>query len=238
VKSLRASAVVLKRTPEQDAAWVRQVEAAKGRLRQRQGAVDATVVAGPDPAVEGSEPTEMVAPGAIEAGPRSLAMAEAAVEVMTARIGSASGQETAPATGSRPQQDPSVQPAGTVEGGAVEPLTGAPEEEAPAPGAPTVEAWVPEPSLVEAPTPEAPAVEGPVPLGVRAPMTVDLTLDNTPLDKGKQVMGVEGARPRIRPVPRRPLERRELRARPVLPWDRETPRPGRRRHGPTSPRWR
>jgi hypothetical protein len=61
-----------------------------------------------------------------------------------------------------------------VEGGAVEPLTGAPEEEAPAS--------------------EAPAVEGPVPLGGRAPMTVDLTLDNTPLDKGKQVMGVEGGK--------------------------------------------
>jgi hypothetical protein len=32
VKSLRASAVVLNWTAEQDAAWVRQVEAAKGRL--------------------------------------------------------------------------------------------------------------------------------------------------------------------------------------------------------------
>jgi hypothetical protein len=32
VKSLWASAIVLKRTSEQDAAWVRQVEAAKGRL--------------------------------------------------------------------------------------------------------------------------------------------------------------------------------------------------------------
>jgi hypothetical protein len=69
-----------------------------------------------------------------------------------------------------------------VEGGAVEPLTGALEEEAPAPGAPTV----------EAPALEAPVVEGPVPLGGRAPMTVDLTLNDTPLDKGKQVMGVEG----------------------------------------------
>jgi hypothetical protein len=79
-----------------------------------------------------------------------------------------------------------------VEGEAVEPLTGAPEEEVPASGAPTVEARVAEPSLVEAPAPEAPAVEGPVPLGGWAPMTVDLTLDDTPLDKGKQVMGVEG----------------------------------------------
>jgi hypothetical protein len=149
-----------------------------------------------------------------------------------------SGQEAALERGSRPQQDPSVEPTGTVEGGAVEPLTGAPEEEVPAPGAPTVEARVPELSSIEVPALEAPAVEGPVPLGGRAPMTVDLTLDDTPLDKGKQVMGVEGARPRIRPVPRRPLERRKLRARPVLPRDRETPRPSRRRHGPTSPRWR
>jgi hypothetical protein len=152
---------------------------------------------------------EMVAPDAVEAGPRSLATAEAAVEVMTGEapvrgaeragadvtmeeVASASGQEAALARGSRPQQDPSAEPAGMVEGGAVEPLTGAPEEEAPAPGTPTVEAPVPEPSSVEAPTPEAPAIEGPVPLGGRAPMTVDLTLDDTPLDKGKQVMGVEG----------------------------------------------
>jgi hypothetical protein len=83
MKSLRASAVVLNRTAEQDAAWVRQVEAAKGRLRQRQGPADATVVAGPDPAVEGSELAEMVVPGAVEAGPRSSATTEAAVEVMT-----------------------------------------------------------------------------------------------------------------------------------------------------------
>jgi hypothetical protein len=74
----------------------------------------------------------------------------------------------------------------------VEPLTGAPKEEAPSVRTPTVEAWVAEPSLVEAPAPEAPAVEGPVPLGGRAPMTVDLTLDDTPLDKGKQVIGVKG----------------------------------------------
>jgi hypothetical protein len=197
VKSLRASAVVLNWTTEQDVAWVRQVEAVKGRLRRRQGAADATVVAGPDSAVEGSEPAEMVAPGAVEAGPRSSATAEAAVEVVTGEapvrgaeragadvtmeeVASASGQEAALARGSRPQQDPSAEPVGTVEGGAVEPLTVAPEEEASALGAPTVEALVPEPSSVE-----APAVEGAVPLRGRAPMTVDLTLDDTPLDKGK-----------------------------------------------------
>jgi hypothetical protein len=70
-----------------------------------------------------------------------------------------------------------------VEGGAVEPLSGAPEEEAPAPEVPTVEARVPEPSSVEAPAPEAPAVVGARP---------HLTLDDIPLDKGKQAMGVEG----------------------------------------------
>jgi hypothetical protein len=83
VKSLRASVVVLNRTTERDAAWVREVEAAKGRLRRRQGAADATVVASPNPAVEGSGPVEMVAPGVVEAGPRSSATAEAAVEVVT-----------------------------------------------------------------------------------------------------------------------------------------------------------
>jgi hypothetical protein len=70
--------------------------------------------------VEGFEPAEVVAPGAVEAGPRSSAMAEAAVEVVTGeapvrgveRVGadvtmeevtSASGQEAASARGSRPQ---------------------------------------------------------------------------------------------------------------------------------------
>jgi hypothetical protein len=147
--------------------------------------------------VEGSELAEMVAPGAVDAGPRSSAMAEAAVEVVVGEapirgaeragtdmtmeeVASASGQEAAPVRGSRPQQDPLAQPAGTVEGGAVEPLTGAPEEEAPALGAPTVEAPALEPSSVEAPAPEALAVEGPVPLGGRVPMIVDLTLDDTP----------------------------------------------------------
>jgi ABC-type branched-subunit amino acid transport system substrate-binding protein len=83
LKSLRAHAIVLNRTVEQDAAWVRQVEAAKGRLRQRQEPADATVVTGTDPAMEGSELAEMVAPSAVEAGPRSSATAEAAIEVTT-----------------------------------------------------------------------------------------------------------------------------------------------------------
>jgi hypothetical protein len=161
--------------------------------------------------MEGSEPAEMVAPGAVEAGPRSSATAEAAVDVtmgeapvhgaeragadMTMEeVASASGQEAALASGSPSQQDPLAEPAGTVEDGAVEPLTEALEEEVLAPGAPTVEAWVPEPSSVEALAPEVPAVEGPVPLRGRAPTTVDLTPDDTPLDKGKQVMGVEGGK--------------------------------------------
>jgi hypothetical protein len=109
----------------------------------------------------------------------------AGADVTMEEVTSASGQEAALARGSRPQQDPSAEPAGMVEGRTVEPLTGALEEEASAPRAPTVEAPVPEPSSVEAPASEAPAVEGPVPLRGRAPMTVDLTLDDTPLDKGK-----------------------------------------------------
>jgi hypothetical protein len=157
MKSLRASAVVLNRTVEQDTAWVREVKAAKGRLRQQQGSADAAVVAGPDPAVEGSEPAEVAAVDTVETGPRSSAMAEAAVEVATGEapvhdaeraganvtmevVASASGQEAALARGSRPQQDPLAEPAGMVEGGAIEPLFGAPEEEAPAPEVPTVEA--------------------------------------------------------------------------------------------------
>jgi hypothetical protein len=200
VKSLRAGAVVLNRTAEQDAAWVRQVEAAKGRLRQRQGSADAAAVAGPEPAVEGSEPVKAAALDVVEAGPRSSGTAEAAVAVATGEapvhdaeragadvtmeeVASASGQETARARGSRPQQGPLAEPAGMVEVGAVEPLSGAPEEEAPVPEVPTVEARAPAPSSVEAPAPEAPAVVSARP---------HVPLDNIPLDKGKQAMGVEG----------------------------------------------
>jgi hypothetical protein len=57
-----------------------------------------------------------------------------------------------------------------------------------------VEVRVPKPSSVEAPAPEALAVEGLVPQGGRAPMAADLPLDDTPLDKGKQAMGVEGGK--------------------------------------------
>jgi hypothetical protein len=64
-----------------------------------------------------------------------------------------------------------------VEGGAAEPLPEALEEEAP---------------VVEAPAPEVLAVEGPALTEELAPVTVDLTLDDSPLDKGKQVVGVEG----------------------------------------------
>jgi hypothetical protein len=200
MKSLRASAVVLNRTAEQDAAWVRQVEAAKGRLRHQQGSADAAAVAGPEPAVEGAEPAKAAALDVVEAGPRSSGTAEAAVAVATGEapvrdaeragadvtreeVASVSGQETVLAKGSQPRQGPLAEPAGMVEVGAVEPLSGAPEEEAPAPAVPTVEARVPEPSSVEAPAPEAPAVVSARP---HAP------LDNISLDKGKQTMGVEG----------------------------------------------
>jgi hypothetical protein len=37
-----------------------------------------------------------------------------------------------------------------------------------------------------------PAVEGPALTEELAPVTVDLTLDDSPLDKGKKVVGVEG----------------------------------------------
>jgi len=200
VKSLRASAVVLNRTAEQDAAWVRQVEAAKGRLRHQQGSADAPAVAGPEPAVEGAEPAKAAALDVVEAGPRSSGTAEAAVavamseapvhdaeragaDVTMEEVASVSGQETVLAKGSQPRQGPLAEPAGMVEVRAVEPLSGVPEEEAPAPAVPTVEARVPEPSSVEVPAPVAPAVVSARP---HAP------LDNISLDKGKQTMGVEG----------------------------------------------
>jgi hypothetical protein len=146
---------------------------------------------------------EMVAPGAVEAGPRSSVLVEAAIEVATGEapicgavragadvtmeeVASVSGQEAALAGRSPLQQDPLAEPAGIVEGGAVEPLTEASEEEVPAPWAPTVEARVPEPSLVEAPALEAPAVEGLVPLGGGHPWPWTFPSTTPPLTKGNK----------------------------------------------------
>jgi hypothetical protein len=120
-------------------------------------------------------------------------------------VAPAPGQEVASARGPLPQQDLLVWPVGTVESEAVElptgvPEEGAPEVEAPAPGAPSVEMPAPEPPTVEAatletstadvPAPGVPATEGPATAEGQAPVV--LTLDDTPLDKGKQAMGVEG----------------------------------------------
>jgi hypothetical protein len=89
VKSLRASAVVLHRTTEQDSAWVRQVEAVKERLRQQQEAAQtassALAAAGSDPTAEGSEPAEVVALSTGEAEPWPLPTVEAAVKATTAK---------------------------------------------------------------------------------------------------------------------------------------------------------
>jgi hypothetical protein len=113
VKSLRVSAAVLNRSAEQDAAWVREVEAAKERRRQREAA-GASTAAGPDPAVAGSEPARTVAPGPVEAEPKALPSAEATVEVTAeeaAAEATAGGavpspeQEVAPAREPQPQQD-------------------------------------------------------------------------------------------------------------------------------------
>jgi hypothetical protein len=89
----------------------------------------------------------------------------------------AAGQEVAQAGEPQPQQDPPAEPAATVEGGVVEPPPEAPEEEV---------------SVVEGPAPEVPVVEGLTPAEESAPVAVDLTLNDSPLDKRKQVVGVEG----------------------------------------------
>jgi hypothetical protein len=93
---------------------------------------------------------------------------------------------------------------GTTEGGAVEPSAGAPEAaapevEVPVAGAPVVgapaseppsgEVPAPEASTAEAPAPEALVAEGPVTAEGRAPVVV--TLDDAPLDKGKEIVGAE-----------------------------------------------
>jgi hypothetical protein len=179
----------------------------------------------------------VVAPSTGEAEPRPSSTVEAAVEATTAEASvhdaeradaDVAMEEVPPMTGQEaaqagePQQDPPAEPTATVEGGATEPLPKAPEEEA---------------LTVEALAPEVSAVEGLALTEELAPVTVDLTLDDSPLDKGKQVVGVEGVRPRTRLVPRRWSERREPRARPVLPRGQEMPRPDHHPRGRISPRW-
>jgi hypothetical protein len=77
------------------------------------------------------------------------------------------GQDAAQPGEPRPQQDPPAEPAATVEGGVIEPPPEVPEE-------------------------EVPVVEGPALAEGSTPAMVDLTLDDSPLDKGKQVVGVKG----------------------------------------------
>jgi hypothetical protein len=212
VKSLRASAAVLNRSAEQDAAWVREVEAAKERRRQQEAA-GASTVAGPDPAAAGSEPARVVAPGPVEAGPKSLPTAEvtaeaaaegAAADATAEGAAPGSEREAASARGPQPQQDPPVQTVGAAAGEVTEPSTGAPgaaapEVVVPVAGAPAVGAPVSEPPSGEVPAPEASTVEAPAPevLVAEGPVTADgrapvvIALDDAPLDKGKEVMGAE-----------------------------------------------
>jgi hypothetical protein len=94
---------------------------------------------------------------------------------------------------------------GTAEGEVIELPAGAPEDvapevevpvaEAPLAGAPvseppTGEVPAPEASTAEAPAPGVPVAEGPVTAEGRVPVVV--ALEDAPLDKGKQIMGVEG----------------------------------------------
>jgi hypothetical protein len=186
-KSLRASAVVINRTAANDVAWVERLQASKERLKQQEVGTQAEAgvqaVAGSGPAAQGSVPSEVAAPSTGGAEPGSSSTTEATVEATTAEasvrdVGQAdadevmeevlpaAGQEAAQPGPPRPQQDLPVEPAATVEGGVVEPPPVVLEE-------------------------EVPAVEGPAPTKGSTPAMVDLTLDDSPLDKGKQLVGVE-----------------------------------------------
>jgi hypothetical protein len=98
-------------------------------------------------------------------------------DVVMEEVPPVAGQEAAQAGEPQPQQDPPAGPAATVEGEAIEPPPKAPGEEVPA---------------IEAPALEVPTVEVSALAEESAPVTVELTLDDLPLDKGKQVVRVEG----------------------------------------------
>jgi hypothetical protein len=232
-KSLRASAVVINRTVAHDVAWIERLQAAKERLKQQEAMAQAeagvSVVTGSDPAAQGSGPSEVAAPstGGAELGSSSTAkatveaaMAEASIrdaeragaDVVMEEVLPAVGQEAAQPREPQPQQDPPAEPAATVEGGVVEPPPVVLEEEV----------------LV---------VEGPAPVEGSMPAMVDLTLDDSPLDKGKQVVGVEGVEAVDQAGPSAVVMRPELRVRLVLPRGWRAPRLACRPSGRTSPRW-
>jgi hypothetical protein len=101
---------------------------------------------------------------AVEASVRDAGRANA--DVVMEEVLPAAGREAAQPGELQPQQDLSAESAATVEGGVVEPPPMVPEE-------------------------EVPAVKGPAPVEGSTPAMVDLTLDDSPLDKGKQVVRVK-----------------------------------------------
>jgi hypothetical protein len=159
----------------------------KERLKQQevmaQAEAGAQAVTGSGPTAQGSGPSEVAAPSVGGAEPGSTSTAEATVEATAAEASTRDAgqadvdevmvevprearQEAAQPEVLQPRQDPSVEPATTVKGGAVVPLPVVLEE-------------------------EVPATEGSAPAEGSTPTMVDLTLNDSPIDKGKQVVGVE-----------------------------------------------
>jgi predicted metal-binding transcription factor (methanogenesis marker protein 9) len=181
VKSLRASAVVINRTAAQDADWIQRLQAAKERPKQQEAAAQAeagaSAVAGSDPAAQGSGPAEVVVPSMGGAEPGSSSTAEAAVE---ASMAEASVRDAERADADVVMEE--VPPAAGQE--AAQPGELQPQQDPPAEPTAMVEGGVDEPP------PEV--LEGEVPAEESTPATVDPILNDSPLDKGKQVVGVEG----------------------------------------------
>jgi hypothetical protein len=188
VKALRSSAAVIIRTAADDAAWVVECRAATEWLKQREAAAQAATGAleavGSVPAAQGSEPSEVAAPSAAGLELRSTSTAQASIEAAEAEasvrnagradaeqevveVPPEAGQKAAQPEDVQPQRDQPAEPAVEVESGA----------DAPLPVVPVV----------------APVVEVPAPAQGSTPALIDLTLDDSPVDKGKQVVGVEGA---------------------------------------------
>jgi hypothetical protein len=88
VKALRSSAAIIMWTAADDIVWVKRLQAATERLRQREAAaqvgVGAQEATGSDPTAQGSGPSEVAAPNTGGAEPGSTSTAQASVEATEA----------------------------------------------------------------------------------------------------------------------------------------------------------
>jgi hypothetical protein len=164
------------RTAADDLAWVERLQATTERLKQREAAAQAEAGAqeaiGSGPAAQGSGPPEAAAPSTGGAEPGSTSTAQASVEATEA-------EASARDAGRADVEEVVVQVPPEAGQEATQPEELQSRQDPPTEPAVEVEGGAVAPPPVVPVV--APAIEA----------VVDLTLDDSPIDKGKQVVGVE-----------------------------------------------